>query len=83
MDFLDSNIIVQAFYENKNTEKCQEIIKNGGLTDTLVLTEAFHIIEKITNKERAEKAIKGILKGLARILRCNPLSKGGVDQISV
>ena len=26
-------------------------------------------------------AIKGALKGLARILRCNPLSKGGVDPV--
>ena len=24
---------------------------------------------------------KGLLKGLARVLRCNPLSKGGVDKI--
>lgn len=23
--------------------------------------------------------VKGVLKGLVRILRCNPLSKGGVD----
>lgn len=71
MDFLDSNIFVQAFYENENTEKCQEIIKNGGLTDTLVLTEAFHVIEKIVNREKAERAIKGILKLNIEIIDLN------------
>ncbi|MBI2064023.1 MAG: membrane protein insertion efficiency factor YidD [Candidatus Yanofskybacteria bacterium] len=24
---------------------------------------------------------KGVLKGLARILRCNPLSKGGINEV--
>ena len=68
MNFLDSNIFVQAFYENENTEKCQEIIRNGGLSDTLVLAETFHIIEKILNKEKAEKAVKGILKSSIEII---------------
>ena len=68
MEFLDSNVFVQAFYENENTEKCQEIIKKGGLTNTLVLTETFHIVEKIVNREKAEKVIKGILKSNIEII---------------
>ncbi len=71
MDFLDSNVFVQAFYENENTEKCQEIIKNGGLTDALALVETFHIIEKVVSKEKAEKAIKGILKSNIEIIDLN------------
>ncbi len=62
MEFLDANIFIYAFYENENTEKCQEIIKNGGATNSLVLTETFNTLQRITTKEKAEKAIRGILK---------------------
>lgn len=66
MDFLDSNIIAYAFYSNKFTEKCQEVIKKGGVTNTFVLIEAFHILG--VNKEVAERSIRSLLKSNIQII---------------
>lgn len=71
MKFLDSNIIAYAFYDNENTEKCQKIIKEGGITNTFNLVEAFFIIEKQTNREKAEKCIKSLLKSNIEIIDMN------------
>lgn len=60
--FLDSNIIVKAFYENENREHCQNAIKEGGITDTFCLSEAFHILEKIIDRKTAQESIKTLLK---------------------
>ncbi len=68
MRFIDSNIFAYAFYDNENTEKCQKIIKEGGLTNTFNLIEAFSVIEKQTNREKAERCIKGILKSNIEII---------------
>lgn len=63
MKFLDSNVLAYAFYSSEYTEECQEVIKQGGVTDTLNLIEAFHIIEKETgSKELAKKSIRGLMK---------------------
>ena len=62
MEFLDANIFIYAFYENEYTEKCQEAIKNGGITNTLILAETFNTLDRITNKEKAHKAVKSLLK---------------------
>jgi len=61
MKFIDSNIFAYAFYNNEFTEKCQQAIKKGGITNTLNLIEAFFIIEKQTDQETAIKCIKSIL----------------------
>tara|TARA_Y100000310_G_scaffold344780_1_gene459467 strand:+ start:8375 stop:8746 length:372 start_codon:yes stop_codon:yes gene_type:complete len=68
MKFIDSNIIVYAFYNNNYTEQCQEILRKGGIVNTFVLIEAFHIIEKEVNKEKAIEAIKAILKSHIKII---------------
>ena len=68
MRFLDSNIIACAFYNNEYTEKCQEIIKEGGMINTFNLIEAFFIIEKQTHREKAEKCIKSLLKSNIEII---------------
>ena|SRR3989344_3178496 len=68
MEFIDTNILVYSFYENEYMEKCQETIKNGGITNILALTEAFNALEKITNKEKAEKVIKSLLKSNLQIV---------------
>ena len=63
MKFLDTNVLAYAFYSNENTDRCQAAITEGGFTDTFNLIEAFHIIEKETgSRERAQSAIKGLLK---------------------
>ncbi len=62
MKFLDSNVLAYAFYENAHLEKCQHAVSEGGITDAFNLIEAFFIIEKETNRERAQKSIKSLLK---------------------
>src|SRR3989338_10972178 len=63
MRFIDTNIIAYAFYNNEHTQECQKVIREGGLTDTVNLVEAFFIIEKETgSRETAIRSIKGILK---------------------
>jgi len=68
MKFLDSNVLAYAFYKNEHTVKCQAAIMEGGLINTFNLIEAFFIIEKETNREIAQKSIKGILKSNIHIV---------------
>jgi predicted nucleic acid-binding protein len=62
MKFIDSNVIIYSFYENENTLSCQQVLKEGGITDTFALAEAFHHIERSTDRKRAQSAIRAILK---------------------
>ncbi|MBI2176677.1 PIN domain-containing protein [Candidatus Woesearchaeota archaeon] len=67
--FLDANVLAYAFYSNENTNKCQAAIKEGGITDTFGLIEAFRVIEKETgSRERAQGAIKGLLKSSIEVI---------------
>lgn len=68
MEFIDSNVLTYAFYGNEYTEKCQELIKSGGLINTFNLIEAFLIIEKETNRANAIKAVRTLLKLDLRIV---------------
>ncbi len=69
--FLDSNIIAFAFYKNEYQEKCQQAIREGGIINTIVLIEAFNIIEWQTGRENAAKAIRGLLKSNLTIVDGN------------
>lgn len=69
MQFLDTNVLAYAFYENEHKEACRNAIRNGGIINTFNLIEAFHIIEKETNsREIAYRAIKGLLKSSLKII---------------
>ncbi len=68
MNFIDSNIIAYAFYENEHQEHCQNALREGGITNTIVLVEAFNIIEHQTSKEHAKEAIRSLLKAGIRII---------------
>ena len=68
MKFIDSNIIAYAFYHHEFQKNCQEMVRGGGITDTLVLIEAFNIIELQTSREMAVTAIKAILKSAIEIV---------------
>ena len=69
MKFLDSNVIAYAFYKNEYTEKCQNVLREGGLVDVFNLIESFFIIEKETkSKEIAQKSIKNLLKSNIQIV---------------
>lgn len=62
MRFIDSNILAYAFYDNKNRGRCQELISESGIVNTLNLIEAYNIIEYETSTEHATKAVKSLLK---------------------
>lgn len=69
MQYIDSNVLVYAFYENEHKEACRNTIREGGIINTFNLVEAFHIIEKETeNREVAYQAIKSLLKSNLKIV---------------
>lgn len=68
MEFLDSNIIVNAFYENKHREQCQNAIREGGITNTFCLAEAFYILEKIVDRDTAQESVKTLLKSNLEVI---------------
>lgn len=71
MRFIDSNIIAYAFYENELQERCQELIKEEGITNTIAITEAYNIIENEVNSKHADEAIKVLLKSNIKIIEVN------------
>src|SRR3989344_2679086 len=68
MKFIDSNILAYAFYENKEKERCREIIREGGITNTINIVEAFNIIQYEINYNHATEAIKSLLKSNIKII---------------
>ena len=68
MEFIDTNVLVNAFHNNEHMEECQEAIRKGGIINTLNLAETFHILEKITNRETAEKSVKSLLNSDLEII---------------
>ncbi|MEK6984126.1 MAG: PIN domain-containing protein [Nanoarchaeota archaeon] len=68
MRFIDSNVLAYAFYDNKNRERCQEIIMSGGCVNTVNLIEAYNIIQFETNQEYATKSIRSLLKSNLNII---------------
>ena len=68
MIFVDSNILAYAYYENKNQERCQEIIRSGGIVNTLNLIEAYNIIQFEVNPEYATKTVRSFLKSNLKII---------------
>ncbi|PIN74635.1 hypothetical protein COV18_07120 [Candidatus Woesearchaeota archaeon CG10_big_fil_rev_8_21_14_0_10_37_12] len=68
MIFIDSNVLAYAFYDNKQTDRCQEIIKRGGLINTLNLVEAYNIIRFETSVENAVKSIRSLFKSNLKIV---------------
>ena len=68
MKYIDTNIIAYAFYSNEFQDECQNVIKEGGIIDSVNLIEAFNIIEFETNREIATNSIKGLLKSDLQII---------------
>lgn len=68
MRFIDSNIIAYAFYENENRARCQELIREGGIINTINLIEAYNIIQFATNRDHATNSIKSLLKSNIKII---------------
>lgn len=62
MIFIDSNVLAYAFYDNNKRENCRQIIKKGGVINTVNLIEAYNIIQFEVDGEHATKSIKSLLK---------------------
>lgn len=62
MNFIDSNIIAYAFYENEFRERCQKTVQKGGIINSVTLLEAFNIIEYNTSRLYAIKAMRALLR---------------------
>ncbi len=71
MRFIDSNVLAYAFYDNRNRERCQEIIQEGGIINTINLMEAYNIIQSEFDTEYATKAIKSLLKSNLQIVNAD------------
>ena len=68
MMFIDSNVLAYTFYDNKFKERCQEIVNEGGVINTVNLIEAYNIIQFETNAEYATKTIRSLLKSNLKIV---------------
>jgi len=61
--FIDSNIIVKAFTDNKDKQKCRNVINGEFFTNTLCLVEAQHALFLILkNKITASNCIRSLFK---------------------
>ena len=61
--FIDSNVIIKAFVEDKDSKKCRKILYEDFITNTLCLVEAQHGISTIKNdKAYAADCIKSLFK---------------------
>lgn len=61
--FIDSNIIIKAFVEDKDSAKCRKFLHEDFITNTLCLVEAQHSISIIkNNKIYAADCIKSLFK---------------------
>jgi len=68
MMFIDSNVLAYAFYDNDKRERCQQIINDGGIINTVNLIEAYNIIQFETNREHATKSVRSLLKSNLNII---------------
>lgn len=71
--FIDSNVIIKAFTENNDKEKCRKILYEKIITTSLCLVEAQYSISLIIdNKILASHCIKSLFKRNVSIV---PLDK--------
>ncbi len=68
MRFIDTNILVYAFYENEFQSSCQKVLEEGGIINTVNLIEAFYALEKIIGRKMTTIFIKGLLKSNLTII---------------
>lgn len=61
--FIDANVIVKAFFNNIDKERCRNILHEEFITNTLCLVEAQHALSAIkNNKTYAANCIKSLFK---------------------
>lgn len=70
MMFIDANVIIKAFTDNEDKEKCRAILYEDFVTNTLCLVEAQHSISAIkNNKTYAANCIKSLFKSNGTIVQ--------------
>ena len=63
IQFLDAKVIIKAFTDNEDKEKCRRVLSENFVTNTLCLVEAQHAISIIkNNKIYASDCIKSLFK---------------------
>lgn len=61
--FIDSNVIIKAFVDNKDNEECRKVLYEDFITNALCLVEAQHAISTIKNdKVYASDCIRSLFK---------------------
>ena len=71
--FIDANVIVKAFTQNVDKEKCRAALYDEFITNTLCVVEAQHAIWRITgNALLAANCVRSLFKGKGIIV---PLDK--------
>ena len=61
--FIDANVIIKAFTENKDKERCRSVLYGDFITNTLCLVEAQHAIASVSrDKVYASDCIKSLFK---------------------
>lgn len=61
MNYLDSNIIANAFYDNPHQVSCQKAIRVGGVTNAINIIEAFNVLDRVIGRKAATRSIKGMM----------------------
>lgn len=68
--FIDANIIIKAFTDNEDKEKCRNALSEDFITNTLCLVEAQHAISIIKdNKIYASNCVKSLFKSNCIIIQ--------------
>lgn len=68
--FIDANVIIKAFTDNNDKEKCRKALYEEFVTNTLCLVEAQHGISTIKNsKIYASDCIKSLFKSNGNIVQ--------------
>ncbi len=62
MNFIDSNVLILASYENEKQLSCQQAIREGGVINALVLAETLTVLERIIDRKVAQTAIASFLR---------------------
>ena len=62
MRFIDANILVLASYVNDKQQACQDVIREGGIINTLALMETFTVLERIVDRNVAQDAVAAFLR---------------------
>jgi len=70
--FIDTNVIIKAFTDNEDKERCRKAMLQEFITNSLCLVEAQHTISLIkNNKIYASTCIKSLFKSNAIIIDLN------------